>query len=202
MSARQAGAGPDWLPSISQQLASAEYHPSVADGWLQAPNRAQDLRTRFGADGIAIEPRVLDGAPPAWRFGWETAALGRPGRMSAVAPATVHSDGARVTYTRPGFSEWYVNSPAGIEQGFTLEYRPSGEGPLRIAGTLADGLRAELQDGEVELFDPQGAPVLQYGKLAVADASGRAVPAWLALDGRTLAIEIDDRAATYPLVVD
>ena len=202
LAARQAGARPDWWQSVSQQMAVEEYHASVADGGLQAPNRAQNLRTRFGAQGIGVEPRILGGAASAWRFGWETAAIGRPGQMAEPAPPTLHSEAARVTYTRPGFSEWYVNSPAGVEQGFTLDEQPPGDGVLRIAGTLAGGLRAELADGAVDLFDPHGVPVLRYGKLAVLDANGRDVPAWLALEGRTIAIEVNDRDATYPLTVD
>jgi hypothetical protein len=200
--AAQAGAGPDWWPTISEQLATEEYHASIADDGLQAPNRAQNLRTRFEADGIAIEPRVLGGAAPAWRFGWETAALGRPGQMSEVAPAVLHADGARVRYERPGFCEWYENTPEGVEQGFTIARPPSGAGPLRIAGTLAGGLRAELADGAVYLFDPEGVQVLRYSHLLVEDANGRDLPAWLALTGQMLAIEVDDRDAAYPLIVD
>ncbi|HWN82871.1 MAG TPA: hypothetical protein VNM87_12290, partial [Candidatus Udaeobacter sp.] len=92
----QAGGDSNWWSTASAGLLAEEYCASVADGALQAPNRAQNLRTRFAAEGIAIEPRVLGGAAPVWRFGWETAALGRPGQMSEAAPAVLHAAGARV----------------------------------------------------------------------------------------------------------
>ena len=196
-----AGADPDWVRLVSADLAGREYQASVADGGLQAPNRAHNFRARFGAAGLAIEPRAL-GHGAGWRFGWETAAVGRAGSMVAVAPADVHAAGSRVIYERDGFREWYENSPAGVEQGFTLDRRPPGTGPVRIAGRLGGELRAELVDGAVEVFDQHGVRVLHYGELAVTDAGGRALPSWLALAGDALAIEIDDRAATYPVTVD
>ena len=31
----------------------------------------------------------------------------------------------RVTYAHPGLSEWYVNGPLGLEQGFTIPRAPA-----------------------------------------------------------------------------
>ncbi|HWN82842.1 MAG TPA: integrin alpha, partial [Candidatus Udaeobacter sp.] len=195
-----AGVDAGWWQSVTGRLASDEYHASMGTGGLQAPNRAHNLRTRFGPEGIAIEPRILGEINR--QFGWETVALGRPGRMVAAAPVTPAGHGSRVSYERPGWSEWYENTPEGLEQGFTLERRPSGEGPLRIAGTLAPGLTPELVSGEVDFCDAQGARVLHYGKLVTLDAAGRTVPSRMVLAGRSLVLEVDDRDAVYPLIVD
>jgi hypothetical protein len=196
----EAGADAEWLHSVSQRLASDEYHASPTGGGFQAPNRAQNLRTRFGAQGIAIEPRSL-GETSTWRFGWETAALGRPGQMSDAVPAVVQAQASRVTYARPGWSEWYENTPAGLEQGFTIDQRPPGAGPLSLIGNIAGDIAPELHDGEIDLVAGD-VRVLHYGKLSVTDARGHEVPASLAVAGRTITIRIDDRDAAYPLTID
>ena len=128
--------------------------------------------------------------------------FGRSDQMVGAELAVLESHGSRVSYSRPGWSEWYENTPAGLEQGFTLERRPVGEGPLRIAGTLASGLDAEFHDEEVDFVDEHEALVLRYGKLAAYDADGKELPCELVLEGRTLAIEVDDRGASYPLTID
>ncbi len=200
--ARAAGADEAWWRTVSAGLQRQEYDATLGERGLQAPNRAQNLRTLFGPRGIEIEPRAMGEATPTWRFGWETAGLGRPGRMAEAGPAVLEHEASRVTYVRLGWSEWYENTEEGLEQGFTVSDRPDGEGLLRITGALRDKLRGEIEDGAVDFFDAHGAPVLRYAKLAAYDAEGRTLPSRLALEGTTIALEIDDRGAAYPITVD
>jgi hypothetical protein len=122
--------------------------------------------------------------------------------MAEAGPAALEHQGSRVSYIRRGWSEWYENTADGLEQGFTLDRRPPGQGSLRITGTLPTDLKAELRDGAVDFLDAHGARVLRYGKLMAYDASGLVLPSRLAVEERTLALEIDDRGAAYPLTVD
>jgi hypothetical protein len=204
--AHNAGVDQNWWHTVSAGLAQKEYEAAVADGGLQAPNRTHNLRTQFGPEGIVIGPRLAgdpDGDPASgWRFAWSTSACGRPGQMTAAAPAVPECHGSRVSYARSGWSEWYENTPEGLEQGFTLDRRPPGTGPLRIAGALAAELTPELNDGEVDFFVAGGARVLHYGKLVTYDANGREVPSRIALEECSLVIEVDDHGATYPLTID
>jgi hypothetical protein len=201
--ARLAGADQEWWQAVTAQMAREEYTATANAEGLQAPNRAHNLRTQFGAGAIAIVPRVSD-AIPGWRFGWETARFGRPDALRAVESAGPEPNGSRVTYRRPEFDEWYDNSPRGLEQGFTVHDRPAGKGPLCLAGRLVGSVRAEMaSSGEaVDLFDAHGARVLRYGELHVWDASGEELPSRLTLDGAELAILVEDHGAAYPLTVD
>ena len=72
--ARQVGADESWWRQASAEIERQEYAPLPVPGGLQAPNRAHDLRTTFGARGIEVVPRTGKGAAPAWRFriGYET----------------------------------------------------------------------------------------------------------------------------------
>ena len=175
---RQIGADESWWQAVSSQLGRAEYAATPTSDGLQAPNRAHNLRTMFGARGIEVVPRTSKGAAPAWRFGWETSGFGRPGRMQEVSSSSPSSAGARVIYERDGLSEWYENTAKGLEQGFTIERRPAGEGPLRIAGGVPGGAarRARAEDGAIDFIDAHGACVIRYGELHVWDARGEEVP--------------------------
>ena len=199
-----AGTSDGWWSAVQADLGRCEYEASTtSDGLLQAPNRAHNLRTTFGEQGIAVVPRADQDVVPAWQFAWEASGFGRAGRMESVGPATPEANGARVTYRRDGFCEWYENTAKGLEQGFTIERQPAGEGPLRIAGNFPAALRPEVrEDGAIDFIDPHGVRVLRYGELHVWDTRGAELAAELLVAGSTLSIAIDDHDATYPLLVD
>ena len=74
-------------------------------------------------------------------------------------------------------TEWYVNTAAGLEQGFTLESAPGerrdGE-RLRVVLALEGDLRAQAVDGgqALEFMDGAGQRVLRYDHLVVRDGDG------------------------------
>lgn len=200
---RSAGADESWWQEVSAQITNAEYEPKATAAGLQAPNRTQNLRTTFAAGGIEIEPRTTKEVAPAWRFFWETSGIGREGSMQGVNAVSPVSAGDRVTYHHEGWSEWYVNTPAGLEQGFTLECRPKGEGQLRIVGKVPAELKPEVrEDGAIDFLESDGARAIRYGELHVWDATGAELPSEIAMTGTELALVIDDRDAQYPLFVD
>jgi len=52
----------------------------------------------------------------------------------------VKTSESKVEYTRGDIVEWYINSPLGIEQGFTLNSRPE-----KSAGESTFKLRIDLE---------------------------------------------------------
>jgi hypothetical protein len=198
------GASESWGAVVQASLVQGEYEPSTTrEGILQAPNRAHDLRTTFDERGIAVGPRTKQDTSPAWRFAWQTTGFGRPGRIEEVAPSSPSAAGARVVYQRDGWSEWYENSAKGLEQGFTVEQRPAGEGALQIIGGFSEGLRPELRaDGAIDFIDDHGACVIRYGEPHTWDARGVELPSELVVAGSELAILVEDGGAAYPITVD
>ena len=192
----------DWLSQVRGDLERQEYLGSATgDGW-QAPNRAQNLRTRFRGDGVEVAPRKEDSN--AWRWRWETTAWGREGNMRAASAAAPVSHGSRIEYVRDGLTEWYENRKEGLEQGFTVTAQPAGAGRLRIEGRVAAELHAQVSESgdAVEFLDAHGACALRYGKLTVTDAQGTRLDARLNVADGSLTIEVDDRGTTYPLTID
>ena len=143
---------------------------------LRAANPAQKLAAMFASTGVTV---TADGH----RIGLTLAG-------PAVEPI---ASGNRVEYRRGPVTEWYVNGPLGLEQGFTLA-RPLGS-PLRIqlSGTLTPRV-----EGRTVLFGD----VFRLRGLLAYDADLRPVPARFAVEGRALLIRVDDRTARYPISVD
>jgi cysteine-rich repeat protein len=194
------GHAADWLPAARRSIAAREYEASPAAGGLQAPNRAHSLRTWFEPTGIRVHDRSAAGAPRLAEL--RMAGFGRSGApLAALAPGAVSSAGTRVEIRRPGLVEWYVNGPAGLEQGFTLEARPPGEGALQLELHVAHA-KAKQRGDSVVLASHAGRR-LDYGHLAVRDAMGSALPARLETPAESrVRITVEDAGAAYPIVID
>ena len=140
-------ASDDALARVQQRIAEREYRASENESGLQAPNRAHNLRTYFEKSGIRVHDRIAGGSPQL--FGMSLSGVGRGNTVAGAASGgDVVADGNRVEIRRPGLVEWYVNSPAGLEQGFTIERRPDGEGLLAVELTVA-GARLALRGEEM-----------------------------------------------------
>ena len=194
------GVWPAGLRAAAEAAISADAYRFAAtpEGTWAAATPAQGLRSRFGPAGPTVEARSGD-----WALELTLARMGRPGELAPVAPAEVVGSGEGVTYRRGDLVEWYRNEARGLEQGFDLATAPGGAGPL-VLELDASGLALALSaDGTEVLAGPAGAgTVLRYNGLQALDATGRRLPAWLAVDGQALQLLIDDAGAAYPLAVD
>ena len=170
--------------------------PSPADG-LQAANPANQFTTTFGRDAIEIAPAT--GAP--WTM-QATAISTDGGRLPLAAAAPIIS-GTRVEYRRDGMTEWYVNGPQGLEQGFTLIDPPARaratDGFTLLVGL--DGVTARTSGSALTLSGADGRQ-WRYGDLSATDATGKTLPATLTAAAGSIRITVDDAGAVYPVVVD
>jgi len=125
-----AGVQQSWWSQVQANIQQEEYGitwqdetvlPDVRGAW-QAPNRAQGFRTYFTEDGIRVVPQAE--GEPTWNWGLalvEPAQFGVESSELKEKPkprATVMEN--RIEYDRGWITEWYVNSPKGLEQGFTI----------------------------------------------------------------------------------
>jgi hypothetical protein len=188
------------LVRMQRAIAAREYFASESDGRLQAPNRAHDLRTWFEDTGIRVHDRTGVGSPELLCLA--LAGVGRGEVLVPVAPgeAVVAREG-RVEIQRPGLVEWYLNSPRGLEQGFTLSERPAGEGPLALE-LVVTGARPSLV-GDAVVLETQAQRRLRYGELVANDATGRLLVARLEVASpERLRIAVEDAGARYPVTID
>jgi hypothetical protein len=126
-------------------------------------------------------------------------------KLMAANEVMPRANANRLQYLRAGLTEWYVNGPLGLEQGFTLAQAPAksnGE-PLTLAFTLSGDLSASVDsDARGLTLKKNGSTVLRYGGLVATDASGRDLPTWLEVAQNELQLQVDDRGAQYPVTID
>ena len=195
------------LAKISATLGRNDARYQIAaNGQLEARNPVQPLRANFAREGIRVE------ADAGARWSLAMRGWGYGDHLAQVRSAEPRRDGNRVEYRRGSLVEWYVNGPAGLEQGFTISAPRKSEVlnskvPLTIVLTTKGNLTA-FTDKNVEgsrdliLCDANGRAALRYTGLSARDASGRELAAWMELNGQELRLRIDDTGAHYPVVID
>lgn len=174
--------------------ASAQIGSDDARYWIDegatAANPDGGFHARFGAAGAT----VLRGGT---RVRLSPVAIARGAARQSVAMAVPAHHANRVRYARGAVGEWYVNGPAGLEQGFDIARRPLASSAAPLALVISTGARPhKLPDGTVAMGD------LTYGRPTVVDATGRSVPAWTAVRRGDILLLTDDRRARYPLTID
>jgi len=178
--------------------ASPAYKVSSVGSGFQAANPAQRLQIHFDRSDVALSSGALN-------LGLGLRAVGYGESLRAVVPASPRMKANRVSYAHAGLSEWYVNGPLGLEQGFTLARAPSdlATGPLTLSLALSADAHAQLAPGGESLtFSQAGRSSLTYGGLLATDASGRALHSWLELRASRVLLRVDTRGARYPLRID
>ena len=123
-------------------------------------------------------------------------------KVSAIKKVTPKAKGARVEYQRDGLTEWYINSPYGMEQGFTVTApKEKTADKLTLSFTL-DGKGEVIQKGNGLTFTSKGKPSINYSGLHAYDANDKTLLSKLSLNGKIVSIEVDVTNAAYPIIVD
>jgi uncharacterized repeat protein (TIGR01451 family) len=157
-------------------------------------------RAAFTSEGLRVSERGENEG--GWQWEMPLRAFGRGARARQLGSA-LRSDGARVEYRRGPLTEWYTNVGPAIEQGFTLDEKPAGSGPLALHFELRTDLAPALSaDARSVSFTSAGGARLRYAELSALDARGSELPARFVLEPGRLLLEVDDRDAVYPLTID
>ncbi|MGH8472404.1 MAG: FG-GAP repeat protein, partial [Gammaproteobacteria bacterium] len=187
--------------SISAALGRDQraYHAKRDGRAGRLDNPKHGLRADFTTRGLEMRSGAA-------RFGLRLIGLGRGARLEAVIADSPEAQANRVEYRRGGLSEWYVNGPLGLEQGFTLDSPPARKGSealtlaLRLSGDLS-AVPDPRGDG-MALQARGGGTALRYRGLVAWDSTGRTLPAWWQGQGSEVRLRVDDSGAGYPLTID
>ena len=197
-------AGAQSVVSATLGKADEAYRAKSSGQGYATENPANHLSAQYAADGVKIrlQNANLDLEFQGWGYGKPGVAEGQ----AAVAPLV---DANRVEYRRGALTEWYVNGPLGIEQGFTISQAPvasadSQHDALEIALHLGGNLSASIEPGRhaLALRDGSGVETLRYGSLLAYDASGRELESWMEVQDGTLRLRVNTAGARYPIIVD
>lgn len=195
----------DSLPAAAQSSISAalgrdipEYSVQVSGGELKATNAHHELQMQFTSTGVKVRRGEN-------RWGMALQGYGYGNDLRPVPSAGPRARANRVEYQREALTEWYVNGPMGLEQGFTFDRAPgkAQDKPLTIAVSLTGDVNAAVDESSTSLsLTSHNGAQLRYGGLSATDAEGKELHAWLELKGATLLLRVDDKGALYPIVVD
>jgi len=157
------------------------------------------LRATFDERGVTLVHPEIAGS-----FGVSARALRRGEVMRALPAGQVSMADGRVTRDRGhGLTEWWVEHAGRLEVGWTLSTRPLGEGPGPLALPLDLGGRSFRIVGGTLVLEHEGRFLASLEGLSARDADGRLMPSrYEVLADGTPAVVVDDREATYPLVID
>ena len=210
------------VSSASARRAMGDYNVvrpgKTSPGVFRAKSDGQGFSIRFVDSAVTIASTSTATSPTTWDLKLQLSRWGRGGTLGKAPPiAETTATGNRLKWQRvhgsQRLTEWYVNRPEGLEQGFDIAKRsatPTARGEVGelvfefvLSGSLTSTLRL-TGAGEQEIIfrDALERPVARYRKLRVTDALGRSVPAKLALIEKRLQIRVDDSKAKYPLTVD
>ncbi|MEO7082148.1 MAG: integrin alpha, partial [Flavobacteriales bacterium] len=206
--ARNVGVPDDWYNTITSDIAASEYHINWQEnvGAYQSPNRKQDLRITYRADGFALTPRVADST---WSVALTLDRIGRPGAWLLPADsATLTTNGPALVADHGSFTVDYHNGEEGMRQNFTVRERPSGSGPLQVRLHTSGNLHAaDMGDNAIAFCTATAngssyTPTVWYKDLLVWDANGDTLQAAAMLEGEDVVISVNDALAEYPITVD
>ncbi len=207
--------------SLAEAMTAARYsvnwvaNPRLPhlNGAYEAVNPAQGVTSYFTPEGVYL---VATGeGTPQWFLEMKLQGIGygdNVGEVSAGTPTVIKNRvelqrNSSVSTLHSSVKEWYVNRPAGLEQGLTIDSAPGQRTPenwLRVAFQVATTLEARLESNgqAIDFIDQSGEHVVRYDKLVVTDALEKRLPAWMRLEAGQVVLEIDDSTATYPVMID
>jgi len=204
------------LPQEAQSSISAAlgrdlpaYQVRVHVGALAAENAPHKLAVDFTRRGVALRSGTA-------QWGLALRGYGYGNALNVVGTTVPRASSNRVEYGRGSLTEWYVNGPLGLEQGFTINKPPNRAGdhnsgvataggqPLTLALALSGNSAAAVDQSHTSLTltDREGQAALRYTGLTAYDSADTPLRAWLEVYGEQLLLKVNDAQARYPVVID
>jgi uncharacterized repeat protein (TIGR01451 family) len=175
------------------------YHAFTHPRGFRAQNPEHQLAADFTEAGIEVRAGTA-----TWRFALRGYGYGDD--LLAAAAIAPRASANRVEYHRGSLTEWYVNGPMGLEQGFTLADPPARtrDEPLTLAFAVAGTLTAssDLTGSGALLKRSDGTVALRYRGLTAHDALGRELQASMRIERDGFLLQVEDGDARYPVIID
>ncbi|WP_415407100.1 FG-GAP repeat protein [Sulfurovum sp. CS9] len=185
--------------AFSEARHAVEVNKDEKGGYAyKAYNPKSRYGIRYGEKGLKLKTG-------SWEFAMQLQAYGQEKNLQPVQKAKLSTKGNKATFDRGTLSEWYINDAKGLEQGFTLK-QPKGyddKKELVLSLGFSGDVNAKWKnEGQSIAFYKEKNHAFDYEKLKAFDATGKTLPARLALLDKTLQIRVDAKGAQWPVTVD
>ncbi len=193
------------MPSSLQDAYQQTIHqikPTPASGattqsWT-ASNPGSRLQIEFDGKGMQAKSTTSD-----WLFRMELTGIGNEQGIKRVSRAKTSIKGSRLNYQRKKLVEWYINSPDGLEHGFTID-KPLGKKELLLQFSLGGNVTPQItsKNQALKLVSTKG-KALSYSGLKAWDATGKPLSAVMQLeDNKHLLLKVAVAGVQYPVTID
>jgi hypothetical protein len=185
---------------LKSVLDDARYGIQKGTAGLRADNDANGFSVRFSGAETSID---LPGSDAGARATLALEGYGWGANWEFIGPVTgLQASGKRLDrYYGSSLTEWFVNSPQGLEHGFVVARRANdADGYLRLQIAVAGGWKASGAGDRIRLR--RADVTLDYAGLQAWDATGNVLSSRLRGTGDGIEIEVDDTSAVYPLTLD
>jgi hypothetical protein len=197
---------PRILQAISEQLPDGWHPRRMRGGAVKMHNPMQRLKARIDRHGVHLT------AANGCYLNMQLIQYGFNGSLQTPQSNRVEINDTRVEVIHdPGLSEWFLNTPVGIEQGFYLK-----QGHLQK--TIPDNMLAhrnfelhfkmggdlmpeQTADG-IDFIDATGRVRMHYDQLLAFDANHQILPSQFRLSGNLLFILVETAGAHFPVTID
>ena len=155
---------------------NSRYHAVKVDNGYMFKDEARGVSALVTAEGMTVTRNDLQ-----WGISLEKIGdLEIAGNYGVIKPKE-----NRIEIEKGVVTEWYVNGPGGLQQGWVVRERPqSGGGGLVLCMKSDGALDAKEEDrGTLGLYDDNKSRVLGYGGLYAYDADGKEVGSRFAVKG-------------------
>ena len=202
-----------WQAEVQQRIANEEYRITRQKDRFHAANRANNLRAYFDSQGVSLQRRT---GSEGWRLSMRLHSVGRSGHMRPAArvepvlgrcipgagPGALKGCMRRLEFYHLDALtiEWFVNSRAGVEQGFEVWFKPPGVGELRLEQEIS-GAKI-IQSGKGVKLIPEGGRPLDFKGIKARDRRGHKLEVTLLAENGKLVTLVDDSKALYPIFVE
>jgi hypothetical protein len=206
-----------WLEEAQRRIEHGEYQPRATEGGLGFRNRSQGLHGQVDNFGeLRLTSRdagtVLSSTPQPVDVALRTTGWGRPGWEAAAPPAVVSVGDCttsgeldekgeclrQIAVERGLLTEWWSNTPGGVEVGWIIPAAPPGSGPLVVDLHVRGATVNVDEDGQVAHLGAQ----LRCDGVRAWDTTGRALLATLERHDGGLRVAVADANAVYPVTID
>ena len=193
------------MPVLAEQLANDEsqlYGPSIASHGLVVTNRKHKIKAIFNKQDVTLS--INDN-----KLSLRLDSVGRGKDSQNVKSVEPIIDGVMVSYQHElnksnTINHWFINSPLGLEQGFTISNKPEGTDDLKLSLTLNSEYQTKLINNSLQFKNKNKQTQFTYSQLVAFDAEGKKIPSRMLFDEETnkLTLSVNDTHATYPLIID
>ncbi|MCF8341400.1 MAG: FG-GAP-like repeat-containing protein [Chitinophagaceae bacterium] len=204
----------NWFASIQKEMNRSEYfiREDASSGTLGSPNRKNNLRFTYDANGFSVKPRTTKIPLEELKPGQHPDSLKCKTIKDWAIRFDLHNSNwgtgyweiaeNKAEYVTEKVIVQYDNQEEGMRQNFVVKSPLEKGKKLAIRFKVSTTLKVNANNAALD-FNLNGEQIMQYKDLKVWDADGKTLTASLQHKYKdTYTIEVDDSKAIFPITID